>query len=117
MRTQTTSTTGPARAASERPRVVSRDEWLAERKALLAQEKELTHLRDRIAGERRALPWVRIDKDYVFDAPEGRHSLADLFEGRRQLLVQHFMFGPGWTQGCPSCSFIDRKSISRKSSY
>src|SRR3546814_2703538 len=85
MRTQTTSTTGPSRAASESPRVVSRDEWLAERKALLAQEKELTHLRDRIAGERRALPWVRIDKDYVFDAPEGRRSLADLFEGRRQL--------------------------------
>src|SRR3546814_823293 len=106
MRTQTTSTTGPSRAASESPRVVSRDEWLAERKALLAQEKELTHLRDRIAGERRALPWVRIDKDYVFDAPEGRRSLADLFEGRRQLLVQHFMFGPGWKQGCPSCSFM-----------
>src|SRR3546814_8601325 len=57
-------------------------------------------------GERRALPWVRIDKDYVFDAPEGRRSLADLFEGRRQLLVQHFMFGPGWKQGCPSCSFM-----------
>src|SRR3546814_1771794 len=75
MRTQTTSTTGPSRAASESPRVVSRDEWLAERKALLAQEKERTHLRDRIAGERRALPWVRIDKDYVFDAPEGRRSL------------------------------------------
>src|SRR3546814_13841830 len=80
MRTQTTSTTGPSRAASESPRVVSRDEWLAERKALLAQEKELTHLRDRIAGERRALPWVRIDKDYVFDAPEGRRSLAVLLE-------------------------------------
>src|SRR3546814_7803125 len=74
MRTQTTSTTGPSRAASESPRVVSRDEWLAERKALLAQEKELTHLRDRIAGERRALPWVRIDKDYVFDARSEEHT-------------------------------------------
>ena len=86
--------------------VVSREQWLAERKTLLAQEKELTRLRDQIAGERRALPWVRIEKNYVFDAPEGRRALADLFEGRRQLLVQHFMFGPGWEQGCPSCSFM-----------
>jgi predicted dithiol-disulfide oxidoreductase (DUF899 family) len=87
-------------------RVVPRETWLAERQALLAREKELTRLRDRIAGERRALPWVRIQKDYVFDAPEGRRTLADLFDGRRQLLVQHFMFGPGWEQGCPSCSFM-----------
>ena len=86
--------------------VVSRDRWLAERKTLLAREKELTHLRDQIARERRALPWVRIEKNYVFDAPEGRRTLAELFEGRRQLLVQHFMFGPGWEQGCPSCSFM-----------
>ena len=86
--------------------VVSRERWLAERKTLLAQEKELTRLRDQIAGERRALLWVRIEKNYVFDAPEGRRALADLFEGRRQLLVQHFMFGPGWEQGCPSCSFM-----------
>ena len=86
--------------------VVSADRWLAERKTLLAREKELTHLRDQIARERRALPWVRVEKDYVFDTPEGRRTLADLFEGRRQLLVQHFMFGPGWEQGCPSCSFM-----------
>ena len=86
--------------------VVSMDRWIAERKALLAHEKELTHLRDQIARERRALPWVRIDKPYVFDAPEGTRSLADLFEGRRQLLVQHFMLGPGWEQGCPSCSYM-----------
>jgi len=86
--------------------VVARDQWLAERKTLLAREKELTGLRDEIAGERRALPWVRIDKDYAFDAPEGRRTLADLFEGRRQLLVQHFMLGPGWNEGCPSCSFM-----------
>ena len=86
--------------------VLSNERWVAERKALLAHEKELTRLRDQIARERRALPWERIEKDYVFDAPEGRRSLADLFEGRRQLLVQHFMFGPGWEQGCPSCSFM-----------
>jgi predicted dithiol-disulfide oxidoreductase (DUF899 family) len=86
--------------------VVSMDRWIAERKALLAHEKELTHLRDQIARERRALPWVRIDKPYVFDAPEGTRSLAALFEGRRQLLVQHFMFGPNWEQGCPSCSYM-----------
>ena len=87
-------------------RVISSDQWVAERKALLAREKELTHLRDQIARERRALPWVRIDKAYVFDAPEGKRTLADLFEGRSQLLVQHFMLGPGWEQGCPSCSFM-----------
>jgi predicted dithiol-disulfide oxidoreductase (DUF899 family) len=86
--------------------VVSRDRWIARRKALLAREKELTRLGDEIARERRALPWERIEKDYVFDAPDGRRTLADLFEGRRQLLVQHFMFGPGWEQGCPSCSFM-----------
>lgn len=86
--------------------VVSRDRWIADRKTLLAREKELTRLQDQIARERRALPWVRIDKEYVFEAPEGRRKFADLFEGRRQLLVQHFMFGPGWEQGCPSCSFM-----------
>jgi predicted dithiol-disulfide oxidoreductase (DUF899 family) len=86
--------------------IVSREHWLAERKSLLAREKELTRLRDQVARERRALPWVRIEKDYVFDTPEGPRSLADLFAGRRQLLVQHFMFGPGWEQGCPSCSFM-----------
>jgi len=86
--------------------VVSGDRWVAERKTLLAREKELTRLHDQIARERRALPWERMEKDYAFDAPEGRRTLADLFEGRRQLLVQHFMFGPGWEQGCPSCSFM-----------
>jgi len=86
--------------------VVSMDRWIAERKALLAHEKELTHLRDQIALERRALPWVRIDKNYVFDTAEGTRTLAALFEGRRQLVVQHFMLGPGWEQGCPSCSFM-----------
>jgi len=88
------------------PNVVTRDAWLEARKALLAKEKELTHLRDQVARERRALPWVRIEKRYTFDAPEGRRTLAELFDGRRQLLVQHFMLGPGWEQGCPSCSFM-----------
>src|SRR6185503_12417915 len=86
--------------------VVSKDQWIAERKKLLAREKELTHLRDQVARERRELPWVRVEKDYVFDTPAGRRSLAELFGGRRQLLVQHFMFGPGWEQGCKSCSFM-----------
>lgn len=86
--------------------VVSRDRWIAERKTLLAREKELTRLRDQLARERRNLPWVRIDKDYVFDGPEGPRTLADLFEGRHQLVVQHFMFGPGWEEGCKSCSFM-----------
>lgn len=86
--------------------VVSRDRWIAERKALLAHEKELTRLRDRIARERRALPWVRLGKDYVFDTVAGARQLSELFQGRRQLLVQHFMLGPGWEQGCKSCSFM-----------
>jgi predicted dithiol-disulfide oxidoreductase (DUF899 family) len=86
--------------------VVAHDTWLAERRALLADEKELTHLRARIAARRRALPWERVEKDYVLDTPQGPRRLAELFQGKRQLLVQHFMFGPGWEQGCPSCSFM-----------
>lgn len=106
MRTHIAGTTGISQVSSDDHRVVSRDEWVAERKALLAHEKELTRLRDQIARERRALPWVRIDKDYVFDAPEGRRTLAELFEGRRQLLVQHFMLQPGREEGCKSCSYM-----------
>ena len=75
--------------------VVAADRWVDARKALLAREKELMRLSDEVARERRALPWERVATDYVFDAPEGRRSLAELFEGRRQLLVQHFMLGPG----------------------
>jgi predicted dithiol-disulfide oxidoreductase (DUF899 family) len=86
--------------------VVSQEHWVAERKKLLAREKELTHLRDQVARERRALPWVRIEKVYTFDTSEGTRTLADLFEGRRQLMVQHFMLAPGWEEGCPSCSFM-----------
>ncbi|MDM4769211.1 thioredoxin family protein [Solimonas sp. SE-A11] len=86
--------------------VVPHDQWIAERRALLRREKELTRLRDQLAEQRRALPWRRIEQDYAFDTPAGRRSLADLFDGRRQLVVQHFMLGPGWQQGCPSCSFM-----------
>jgi predicted dithiol-disulfide oxidoreductase (DUF899 family) len=86
--------------------VVSPDRWIAARKKLLAREKELTRLRDQVARERRALPWERVEQNYVFDTPAGKRTLSDLFEGRSQLLVQHFMFGPGWEQGCPSCSFM-----------
>ena len=87
-------------------RVVAHEPWLAARRALLARERELTHLRDAIARERRALPWERVDKAYAFDTPAGRRTLAELFEGRRQLVVQHIIFAPGWTQGCKSCSFM-----------
>ena len=90
----------------ENPVVVSREEWLAARRELLREEKELTRLRDRLAERRRALPWVKVDKPYVFEGPQGRVSLADLFEGRSQLAVYHFMFGPGWEEGCKSCSFV-----------
>jgi predicted dithiol-disulfide oxidoreductase (DUF899 family) len=101
-----TMNTAIAEAGTVSHPVVSRDRWVAERKRLLAREKELTRLRDQIARERRALPWVRIEKNYVFDGLEGRRTLAELFEDRRQLMVQHFMFAPGWGQGCPSCSFM-----------
>jgi len=87
------------------PRIVSRDEWLTARKQLLSKEKELTRRRDELSAERRALPWVRVDKGYAFDTPGGRQTLAELFGGRSQLAVYHFMFGPGWEQGCPSCSW------------
>src|SRR5262245_57836727 len=86
--------------------VVTPDRWIAERKKLLAQEKELTHLYDKVARQRRSMPWVRIDKEYLFDTPVGKRSLYDLFEGRSQLMVQHFMLGPGWGEGCPSCSYM-----------
>jgi predicted dithiol-disulfide oxidoreductase (DUF899 family) len=92
-------------SAADHP-IVTREHWLAERKALLAKEKELTRLHDQLAAERRAMPWVRIDKDYAFDTPKGRRTLADLFEGRSQLIVQHFMLAPGWEQGCKSCSYM-----------
>ena len=85
--------------------IVSREEWLAARIELLRKEKEFTRLRDRLSAERRALPWVNVDKDYVFEGPNGKESLADLFDGRSQLIIKHFMLGPEWTEGCVGCSF------------
>ncbi|HYZ90846.1 MAG TPA: DUF899 domain-containing protein [Actinomycetota bacterium] len=86
------------------PKIVSHDEWVAARKELLKEEKALTHARDKLSSKRRELPMVRIEKDYTFEGPDGTIGLRDLFEGRRQLLVQHFMFDPSWEDGCPSCS-------------
>ena len=86
--------------------VVSQEQWLAARKALLLKEKEFTHLRDKINAERLALPWVKVEKNYVFDTPKGKKNLSELFDGRSQLIVYQFMLGPGWGAGCPGCSFL-----------
>jgi predicted dithiol-disulfide oxidoreductase (DUF899 family) len=86
-------------------RIASRDEWIAARKAFLAKEKEFTRLRDRLSAERRELPWVKIDKTYVFEGPNGRETLADLFAGRSQLFLKHFMLAPGQAEPCVGCSF------------
>ena len=86
--------------------VVSKEQWIEARKALLAKEKELTRQRDEISRQRRELPWEKVEKNYVFDGPNGQESLADLFAGRSQLIVYHFMLGPGWNEGCKSCSFL-----------
>jgi predicted dithiol-disulfide oxidoreductase (DUF899 family) len=86
------------------PKIVSRDEWLTARKALMVREKELTSQRDALNADRRRLPMVEIDKEYVFEGPDGKASLFDLFDGRRQLMVGHFMFDPSWDDGCPSCT-------------
>ena len=86
--------------------VVSREEWLEARRALLLKEKEATHVRDKVNAERMALPWVKVDQNYVFDTPQGKKSLAELFYGRSQLLIYHFMLGPDWEAGCPGCSFL-----------
>jgi predicted dithiol-disulfide oxidoreductase (DUF899 family)/uncharacterized damage-inducible protein DinB len=87
-------------------KVVSPAEWLTARKALLKKEKEFTRLRDELSRQRRELPWEKVEKSYVFEGPTGKVSLSELFKGRNQLIVYHFMFGPGWEQGCPSCSFL-----------
>ncbi|HWN52563.1 MAG TPA: thioredoxin family protein [Xanthobacteraceae bacterium] len=86
-------------------RVVSHDEWLKARTALLAKEKEFTRLRDQLSAQKRALPWVRIDKEYIFDGPNGKVTLAGLFDGRSQLFIKHFMMGPGAPTQCVGCSF------------
>src|SRR5262245_27297388 len=89
----------------ENRKVVSQKEWLVARKKLLAKEKKFSKLRDELNLQRRKLPWVKVEKGYVFDGPTGKVTLADLFNGKSQLLVYHFMFGPDWKEGCPHCSF------------
>jgi predicted dithiol-disulfide oxidoreductase (DUF899 family) len=91
---------------SMKAKIVSPSEWHSARVALLAKEKQLTQLHDELAKERRELPWVRVDNDYVFDGPDGKRTLAELFDGKSQLAVWHFMMGPGWKEGCPSCSML-----------
>ena len=86
--------------------IVSHAEWVEARKLLLAKEKEFTRLRDDLSRQRRELPWERVEQEYVFEGPHGRETLANLFDGRSQLIVYHFMLGPGWVEGCPSCSYL-----------
>ncbi len=97
--------------------IVSQNEWLAARKALLAKEKDFTRARDQLSEARRALPWVKVDKNYVFEGPNGRETLSDLFGSKSQLIVYHFMLGPGWVQGCcrPSCRSCWRIKILQES--
>jgi predicted dithiol-disulfide oxidoreductase (DUF899 family) len=90
----------------DHPRVVSHKEWIAARKDFLAKEKEFTRQRDELSCQRRELPWEKVEKNYVFEGPNGKMTLADLFDGRSQLIVYHFMLGPGWEAGCPSCSYL-----------
>jgi predicted dithiol-disulfide oxidoreductase (DUF899 family) len=87
-------------------KIVSRNEWIETRKQLLKKEKELTRLQDELSVKRREQPWVKLEKNYVFDGPKGEETLAELFDGRSQLFVYHFMFGPNWEEGCPSCSMV-----------
>ena len=93
-------------AVSPKHKVVSQQEWLAARKELLAAEKEFTRQRDALSAKRREMPWVRAEENYIFDGPNGKVSLSDLFRDKSQLVVYHFMFGLGWEQGCPGCSFV-----------
>jgi len=87
-------------------KVVTPEEWLVARKDLLTREKELTRLRDEVSRHRRELPWVKVEKEYDFEGPDGKETLADLFDDRSQLIVYHFMLGPGWEEGCKSCSYL-----------
>jgi predicted dithiol-disulfide oxidoreductase (DUF899 family) len=99
-------TNGSQANAATRHKVVLETTWLEQRKELLKKEKALTRQRDELSRQRRELPWVKVEKPYVFDAPAGKQTLADLFDGRSQLIVYHFMLGPGWKEGCKSCSFL-----------
>src|ERR1041385_3976520 len=92
--------------AEKQTEIVSEAEWLSARKDLLRREKEFTRQRDALSAARRKLPWVKVEKKYVFEGPNGKETLADLFEGRSQLIVYHFMLGPGWDEGCKNCSYL-----------
>jgi len=105
-RSRSTTADAAQPASFENPIIASPEEWLAARRELLREEKELTRRCDALAARQRTLPWVKIEKNYRFDSPSGHVSLADLFGRHRQLIVQHFMFGPGWEEGCKSCSFM-----------
>lgn len=96
----------PAETAVTKHKVVSKEEWLKAQLEHLEKEKEFTRLRDELSRQRRELPWEKVEQNYVFDGPNGKQTLSDLFEGRSQLIVYHFMFGPDWKEGCPSCSFL-----------
>src|ERR1700723_525335 len=93
-------------AEVKHPKVVAPAEWVEARKKFLAKEKEFTRLRDELSRQRRELPWERVEKEYVFEGPRGKETFADLFDGRSQLIVYHFMMGPGWVEGCKSCSYL-----------
>jgi predicted dithiol-disulfide oxidoreductase (DUF899 family) len=93
-------------AVATKHEVVSKEKWIEARKALLAQEKEFTRQRDELSRKRREMPWTKVEKKYVFEGPNGRQYLADLFDGRSQLIIYHFMLGPGWGEGCKSCSYL-----------
>ena len=95
-----------ATSAAASKKVVSHNDWVAARTAFLKKEKEFSKLRDELSKQRRELPWEKVEKNYVFDGPNGKVTLADLFDGRSQLIVYHFMFGPNWAEGCPSCSYL-----------
>ena len=103
---QVASTEARSEQIMEGPAIVNQDEWVTARTALLEKEKALTRAKDALAAERRKLPMVKVEKSYVFDTPDGPRTLGELFEGRSQLVVYHFMFAPGWVEGCPSCSLL-----------
>jgi predicted dithiol-disulfide oxidoreductase (DUF899 family) len=106
MATMNATTTNATTTNEKQARVVSQTQWVKARKELLRKEKEFSRLRDELSRQRREMPWEKVEKNYVFDGPQGKQTLADLFGKRSQLIVYHFMFGPGWKEGCPSCSFL-----------
>jgi len=106
MATMNATTENATTTNEKQAQVVSQTEWVKARKELLRKEKEFSRLRDDLSRQRREMPWEKVEKNYVFDGPQGKQTLVDLFGKRSQLIVYHFMFGPGWKEGCPSCSFL-----------